>query len=127
MRIGWRGSDGSVTRQYVHRVAWELMVEAPGDRIIRHWWPCSAATCCNVRHLSPYGSHAANARDRDLLGRRQAPTGQDNGRARLSNEQAQQIRAARAAGLSVTLLAAEFSVGRTTIYNVVRGRSYRSA
>lgn len=130
VRICWPvaagASNGRTSKAYVHRVAWTLGGEPLGDRILRHW-ACSNPRCVRNDHLSPYGGHLANARDRDSLGNRQAPAGEHNGRARLTQVQAEEIRAAWAAEVPVTLLALEYDVGVTTVRNVLAGRTYRAA
>lgn len=124
VRISWSPSPSG--KAYCHRVAWELSVGPLGDRILRHWL-CSEPRCCRMSHLSPFGGFLANARDRDALGNRRAPTGEANGNARLTQQQADDIRAAKQVGVSTLALAREFGVSATSIRNVVRRRTYVSS
>ena len=112
---------------YAHRLAWLL---AGGDiydgEVIRHI--CDRGECQNFRHMR-CGSPAENARDRDEKNRRTPflPRGEAHWSAKLSNEDALRIRAAKHLGINAHHVAAMFRVSRSTVYNVWSGIHYGEA
>lgn len=129
VRVAWPAGPASPGgKGYVNRIGFLLSCGPIGDGIVRHLCgPPPNPRCVRPTHLSAFGGHVANAADRDAAGRRIAPTGEYNGRARLTQGQAEEIRAARAAGRSVADLAQAYGVGRTTVRTLLAGRSYPPA
>lgn len=74
-----------------------------------------------------WATHADNCRHKIVTGRNGAVRGADHGCAKLTPELAQELRAMRRAGASYSELRAKFSVGTSTVYNVLSGRSWRVA
>lgn len=105
-----------------HRTAYELVngpIEA-GRYICHH---CDNPPCCNPRHLY-MGTASDNARDRERRNRggTQSRRGQQNGNAKLSDEQVAELRARYVAGgVSQTQLAKEYGVIQPHISRLVRG------
>jgi hypothetical protein len=121
-----RGGYGKIRKSgkngYAHRLAYEIAHGSiPAGLCVLH--RCDNPPCCNPAHLS-LGTDLDNSADcrakgRDARGERVAG-------AKLTRAKADAIRSRFAAGGTRALdLAAEFAVGRTTIYNVVRGATWR--
>jgi hypothetical protein len=121
-----------------HRAAYELAHGVMLDgQFVCH--SCDVRACVNPAHLW-LGTHLDNMADRDRKGRvargdesgrRKHPErwpsvqGQENGRARLTDEQVRQIRHRRAAGETLLAIATAFGVGSGTVSNIVKGRTWR--
>ena len=82
---------------------------------------CDNPGCINPAHLV-VGSHDANMVDMKLKGR--APHGSKHPRAKLTTEQAQEIRVLAKYGYAHEDLAVMFQVSRPTITKVANGTSY---
>lgn len=89
---------------------------------IRH--TCDNPACCNPAHLVA-GTHAENMADMKAKGRRKGVgTGQNNGRAKLTRREVEDIRAERVGGLTLRALASRYGVGMSTISRVVRRENW---
>jgi hypothetical protein len=108
-----------------HRLAYELATGvAPGAMMVCH--SCDNPACCNPAHLW-LGDNRANQLDCNAKGRRRivAKEGQDNGNARLSQEDAQRVVERIAAGAQNIEIATEFGVNHATISAIRMGKSWR--
>ena len=126
---GYRRADGygqfhlDGRTEVASRLALEdaLEVDLPDGVIVRH--TCDNPPCCNPRHLVQ-GSHADNAADREQAGH--TAKGERNGRAKLTDQQATEIRwrfwLGRASPLR--LLAREYGVSERAIRFIVKGEHY---
>lgn len=75
------------TAEASHRIAYRIATDAiPAGMVIRH--NCDNPLCCNPAHLL-IGTHADNVADR--VSRDRSAKGEGNGRAKLTQEQAQLI------------------------------------
>jgi HTH domain len=84
---------------------------------------CDNRLCINPNHVIP-GTHADNARERDRRGR--TAVGMRHGRAKLSEAGVNEICwLFEEEWLSGPELARKFGVSSSTIYNVIRGRTWR--
>ncbi len=118
--LGW---NGKVTG--AHRVAFEIANgEIPKGMMVLH--TCDNTLCCNPAHLY-IGDHAQNMRDMvDRRRRKGAGSGQLNGRAKLTQNQASEIRAVYAAGgLSQDKIASMYGVSQFAISAIVRNKRYK--
>lgn len=129
---GIRRFDGR--KQPAHRVAWQLAHGAiPAGLFVLH--SCDNPPCVNVRHLR-LGTHLDNMRERDAKGRqpkgdthglRLHPEavlrGERNGKAKLTDAQANEIRT-RITGRYGELrrLAAEFGVSVSLVEKIKAGQ-----
>jgi hypothetical protein len=127
---GYRGPKGYGTCYFQskmrrsHRVAFFLANgKWPTPACLHH---CDNRSCCNPAHLYA-GTDLDNARDRDTRKRRRAPSGEASANAKLTNTESDCIRVEYAAGgITLQELADRYSVSRSTIHAVVRGRRFTS-
>ena len=115
-----------------HRVAWELeRGHIPAGAVLCH--KCDVPRCVNVAHLF-LGTQQDNVRD--MLAKRRSSKGksfagrrgENHGMAKLTWQQADEIRAAHAAGgVTHRELAARFWVERSTVSYVIRGNHWTAA
>lgn len=131
----WRGSTdgrfgyGKVTignrRQYAHRASWEEAAgrEVPNGLVIRH--TCDEPRCIEPSHLI-LGTPADNVGDQIARGRLVRLRGENHTLSKLSNEQAQEIRARfNRGGVTKAQLAREFGLSATGVWRIVTSRSYK--
>lgn len=113
---------------YAHRLAYLLAGGEIGEGEVVMHSVCGRGECQNVFHLR-VGTSAENTRERDVKNRRTPylPRGQAHWSAKLSDADAQRIRAARSLGLDAKDLAVLFGVSRSSIYNVWAGIHYAGA
>lgn len=98
---------------------WHRKELGPNDFVLHD---CGHAACVNPSHLY-LGTQLQNMRDRDRHGT--TARGERSGKAKLTNDQATEIRQRYAAGgVSMQRLAAEYKVGNTTIRSVIKGWTY---
>jgi hypothetical protein len=103
-----------------HRVACALTHGLSAGRMAIH--SCDNPPCCNPLHLR-WGTHAENVADRVARGR--TPRGEDHKRSKLSDATVGAARAARLDGRSISALASDFGVSRTTLRDALNGRTWR--
>lgn len=108
-----------------HRVAYLIVNEEwpPDGMLIRH--KCDNPICVNPHHLE-YGTVSDNMRDMVERGRhsKRDQSGENNGAAKLSAADVQEIRDLIAEGLSNTSIAARYGVTHSLISRIRRGRSW---
>jgi hypothetical protein len=106
-------------RHYLaHRIAYLLSKGIqPGSRLVCH--SCDNPSCCNPYHLW-LGSDADNIADRDAKGRQAGHAGKANGRATLTEQDVNDI---RASSENYRSLSRQFGVSRTQISRI-RTRKY---
>lgn len=118
--LGWRGKSSRA-----HRVAYEISAgKIPEGAMVLH--RCDNTLCCNPNHLY-LGNHAQNMRDMvDRNRRKGSGGGQENGRAKLTNEQAKAIRAEYAQGVrSQQSIASEYGISQFAISQIIANKRYR--
>jgi len=86
---------------------------------------CDNPPCCNPAHLF-LGTAADNVHDMVAKGRDARPIGADHPNARLSAEQANEIRSLRADGWTHAELSARFGISTASCHNVLTGKTYRA-
>lgn len=137
--LEWTGhtvkSNGRETHRYgrikvagrdilAHRYAYSLANGAiPGGMNVCH--RCDNTKCCNPEHLF-LGSQLENMADMAEKGRaarisNPKPTGEKSPTAKLADAQIAEIRARRAAGETVTSLAAAYGVHHSYVSRLARG------
>lgn len=113
-----------------HRIAaWLLGLihqpEAPtdrtGDGFILH--QCDNRICCNPTHWK-VGTYTENIIESYKRGRRTQPKGEYHVNAKLSNEQAEEIRAAYKDGIYQKELASKYNISKACISLIVREKTY---
>lgn len=109
-----------------HRVSWELYNgPIPAGLIVCH--RCDVPACVNPAHLF-LGTQRDNMRDMRAKGRGRngpRPLGSANKSAKLTDDQAREIKRRLAEGETATSIAADFPVGRTTIGWIKSGKIWR--
>lgn len=108
-----------------HRVAYTISCgeipagEGPHGTVVMH--ACDQKLCCNPKHLS-LGSHADNMADMKAKGRRKdIGTGSENGRAVLTPEMVERI---KADPRGTRTIAAEYPVSRSAIQRIKSGKAW---
>lgn len=106
-----------------HRLAWILTYGDPGDFHVLH--RCDNRRCCRPDHLF-LGTHADNMRDMAEKSRRKGRAkGSENGRAKLTQQQANEIRSRYENKKATQMtLAAEYGISQFAVSRIVRGLRY---
>jgi hypothetical protein len=116
--LGGRGS----LREFIHRFSYTMFNgEIPEGMVVRH--KCDCPPCSNPRHLI-VGTQSDNMQDCIARGRFASMPGFNNPRAKLTEEQVEEIRAQHLDGATRSLLASTFNVSDTTISRVVNHVRY---
>lgn len=104
----------------VHRIAFELRFgPIPKGAMVCH--RCDVRSCCNPAHLF-LGSNKDNMLDMRAKGRQSR--GASRPSAKLTLQQAAEIRERAASGETVRSLGAFYGVGKSTVSRVVRGEGW---
>lgn len=107
-----------------HRVAWEsARGPIPDGLHVLH--RCDNRKCCNPAHLF-LGTNSDNMADKLAKSRHRWGNcrGEEHGRAKLNEEKVRRIRTLYAYGMTLKQLAAEFDIDFTSIWAVVRRKSW---
>lgn len=119
-QFGYGMFNGGV-EQLAHRFGYRLAYDDLGEgMIVCHH--CDNPPCQNPRHMYA-GTPATNAADKARRGRvvvTPSP-GEQNGRAKLTEEQVVRLRQLRAEGWTQSALALKFGVGQSQVGRIVRG------
>jgi hypothetical protein len=110
-----------------HRLSWQLANgPIPDGLFVCH--RCDTPSCINPLHLF-LGTIADNTADMVRKGRNRTNPyrGGRHPNAKLTDDQADAIRRVMAAGGNLKEVAREFGIDRTSVTNVVKGRTYRRA
>lgn len=122
--VGDRGRSGHVRvrvagghRVFVHRLAFVLTGGVFTEELDIVIHSCDVPSCCAPAHLRA-GDRLANARDRDLRGRRSPflPRGEESPSAKLTTREVDAMRRARDLGVPARTLALSFDVSLATVY-----------
>lgn len=114
--FSFSGGNGSAARFsfLIHTGIW------PGRLYVCH--SCDNKRCINPSHLW-LGTHKDNQRDAAKKGR--MARGEDQGSAKLTENDIREIRTKRAAGTKRRQLAKDYRVDETTIDNIVKRKSWK--
>lgn len=108
-------------RRRAHRAAYEVAFgQIPPGAVVCH--RCDNSLCCNPAHLF-VGSVADNNRDKMAKGRHRALYALANPAAKLSDEQAAEIRKRALAGEKQRVIAAEYGIDRALVSMLKTGRA----
>lgn len=106
-----------------HRVSWELHHgKIPDGVFVCHH--CDNPACVNPEHLF-LGTPKDNAQDCIQKGRCCVLRGEEQGRAKLTEQDVRSIRKLRTNGASLKYLAEKFNVGKTTIGHLLNGDTWK--
>lgn len=113
---------------YAHRVSFMLGGGELADGDVCRHAVCDQPSCMNYLHMRA-GTVQENVHDREVRNRRTPflPRGQAHWSAKLTNADAQRIRAAKELGLDSRALAAMFGISRSSVYNIWAGLTYAAA
>ena len=114
-----------------HRIAYALTYpgrieySAPKDKNLKQFilHKCDNRLCCNPNHME-LGNYADNNKDAALKGRSRAPRGAEHKKAKLTQDQAEQVRSMHKTGLSFVDLGKMFNIHANNISRIVRLRGY---
>lgn len=124
---GMISRDGRHAMLTTHRVSWEMHNGAiPPKMVVMH--RCDNPACVNPEHLA-VGTQGDNMRDAREKGRTSKPPalrGETNGRAKLTWEAVETIRARRRAGQSYSELGRAFGVSKEVARNAALGITWRA-
>lgn len=108
-----------------HRMVYVMANDVdPGSLVVCH--RCDRPDCVNPKHLF-LGTAGDNVRDMISKGRCTPASGENSGTAKLSNDEARQIRDLYSTGLSMKSIADRYDVCRGTVSKIVKGVSFKSA
>lgn len=109
-------------QQLAHRAAWEVSSgqAIPDGMVIRH--SCDNPPCVNPEHLS-LGSYADNSRD--MVKRKRNKYGERVHTAVLKEEEVLKLRRLSDDGWSYNMLAEKFGISKSTVYAVVKRKSWK--
>lgn len=104
-----------------HRLAWEWSngKKIPPGQVLLH--SCDNPSCVRSEHLNP-GTQISNVEDR--VKKNRSARGKDNGRARLKKKDIKKIKSLRNKGWTESAIAQLFGVGRSTVSNILHGRTW---
>lgn len=104
-----------------HKLSWQWAngKPVPEGQVLLH--KCDNPLCVNPEHLTP-DTQQNNVLDRVNKGR--SAKGRENGRARLKEKDIKKIKSLRSKGWTETAIAKQFGVGRSTISNILHGRTW---
>ena len=109
------GGDGMA-----HRWAFRFANhEEPGHLFVLH--SCGMRNCCNPKHLR-LGSHAENMQD--MVNHGHSTRGEKSATAKLTEDQAKEIRRRRLAGEEGVRLAREFAISKATVCLIFKGKRW---
>lgn len=122
VRVGSR-CDGSRKSAKAHRAIWQaLHGPIPKGLVIMH--KCDVRLCCNPDHLA-MGTQSENLIDALTKGRRVSPRGEEQGRAKLTDESVREIRTRyKPKVCTFEALAREYGVTPATIARVYHRRGW---
>ncbi len=107
-----------------HRVLWED-ANGPIPEGLDCLHKCDVRACCNPEHLF-LGTDVENAGDRHAKGRDADTKGTKNGRAKITEEQAKEIRTMYAAGgRTQREIGVEFGINDQMVSRIVAGKAWK--
>ncbi len=120
---GYLGGTRGEKSRLAHRLSYELSVgPVPDGQCVLH--RCDNPPCVNPAHLF-LGTRADNNADRVSKGREANHKGENNGRAKLTQELARLVRKMRSGGASQQSIADVVGVAQTTVSRILRGELWK--
>jgi hypothetical protein len=116
-------TDDGVRSGVAARLALELRLGRPIEPGLYACHHCDNPPCCNGEHLFE-GTALQNTQDCLAKGRREAPRGEQNGHAKLANEDIPAILTALAAGERQGSIAKRYGVNQSQISRIKSGQAW---
>lgn len=107
------------TALWAHREVLRLATGASPEVVMHN---CDNPLCINPTHLVP-GTHQSNFAD--MVTKQRQAKGADHYKAKLTPTKVQRARRKRASGMTLTALAKEFGVARSTISSAIAGTTWK--
>lgn len=105
-----------------HRLAWEFHFGPIPDGL-KALHSCDNPPCCNPANLFT-GTDADNSADMMRKGRWNGPRGEQHHKAKIDEQQVQEIRSLRAGGWSQAAIARRFCISQTSVHYILTGRNW---
>ena len=114
-----------------HRIVYALTFpnaidfRAPKDKSLKQFilHKCDNRLCCNPDHME-LGNYNDNNKDAANKGRSNAPKGANHAKAKLTQEQAEQVRSIHKTGLTYVEIGKMFNIHANNISRIVKMRGY---
>jgi hypothetical protein len=114
-----------------HRIIYALTFpgrinfSAPKDKSLKQFilHKCDNRLCCNPNHME-LGNYNDNNKDAAKKGRSKAPRGAEHKKAKLTQEQAEQVRLIHKTGLTFVQIGKMFNIHANNISRIVKFRAY---
>jgi hypothetical protein len=121
-----KGHGQTVYRQSAHRVSYAAFVgPIPSDRCVRHKCGSGGLGCCNPEHLE-LGTHAENMADKKRDGVRLSASGEEHGKAVLTESAVSELRSRTwTHGDQFKAAASDLGVDESSVRNAVRGKTWK--
>ena len=115
------------THRIVYALTFPNSIEfrAPKDKSLKQFilHKCDNRLCCNPEHMK-LGNYDDNNKDAKSKGRSKAPKGANHVKAKLTQEQAEQVRLISKTGITYVELGKMFNIHANNISRIVRMRGY---
>lgn len=107
-----------------HRASWRIFKGAipPGAFVLHR---CDVSLCCNPAHLF-IGSAQENMDDKTSKGRHKCPKGEEQWKAKLTEDSVREIRRMHAEGVTQRAIAKLFGVTFNAVWDVVHRKNWKS-
>ncbi len=108
---------------YAHRFSWELKNgKIPNGMFVLH--RCDNPACVNPSHLF-LGTHTDNMRDKENKGRANHPSGELNGKSKITRSDVLEIRRMHSSGVTQREIGTRFKISGVQAYRIATKKHWR--